>query len=136
MSNKTQLQTNNATLASLIQTLQGKAAGGGSSGNNIQTRTVDIRSVKSISSVIYMTTDPNGNIIIENTNSTSIEPIIGTTVTILFSSSLSSSSVMTARDNGSTSDAYVLARNNYSAVFEIAYDVAGLVITSLGGGSN
>lgn len=29
MSNKTQLQTNNTQLASLIQTLQGKAAGGG-----------------------------------------------------------------------------------------------------------
>lgn len=32
MSNKTQLQTNNTALASLIQTLQGKAAGGGGSG--------------------------------------------------------------------------------------------------------
>ena len=31
MSNKTQLQTNNTQLASLIQTLQGKAAGGGAS---------------------------------------------------------------------------------------------------------
>lgn len=30
MSNKTQLQTNNTTLSSLIQTLQGKAAGGSS----------------------------------------------------------------------------------------------------------
>lgn len=33
MSNKTQLQTNNTQLASLIQTLQGKIAGGGSGGN-------------------------------------------------------------------------------------------------------
>lgn len=33
MSNKTQLQANNTQLASLIQTLQGKAAGGGSGGN-------------------------------------------------------------------------------------------------------
>ena len=33
MSNKTQLQTNNTQLASLIQTLQGKAAGGGSGGD-------------------------------------------------------------------------------------------------------
>lgn len=29
MSNKTQLQTNNTTLTSLIETLRGKAAGGG-----------------------------------------------------------------------------------------------------------
>lgn len=35
MSNKTQLQANNTQLASLIQTLQGKAAGGGSSGGGI-----------------------------------------------------------------------------------------------------
>lgn len=33
MSNKTQLQTNNTQLASLIQTLQGKIAGGGGGGN-------------------------------------------------------------------------------------------------------
>lgn len=33
MSNKTQLQANNTQLASLIQTLQGKTAGGGSGGN-------------------------------------------------------------------------------------------------------
>lgn len=41
MSNKTQLQANNTQLASLIQTLQGKAAGGGgSSGGEIKTCTV------------------------------------------------------------------------------------------------
>ena len=39
MSNKTQLQTNNTQLASLIQTLQGKAAGGGG-GTAIETCTV------------------------------------------------------------------------------------------------
>lgn len=35
MSNKTQLSNNNTKLASLIQTLQGKAAGGDSSGGGI-----------------------------------------------------------------------------------------------------
>ena len=45
MSNKTQLQTNNTTLASLIQTLQGKAAGSGSSGGvNVGTCTINIHS--------------------------------------------------------------------------------------------
>lgn len=39
MSNKTQLQANNTNLASLIQTLQGKAAGSGSSGG-IETCTI------------------------------------------------------------------------------------------------
>lgn len=42
MSNKTQLQTNNTQLASLIQTLQGKAAGGG---GGAETCTVEILSV-------------------------------------------------------------------------------------------
>lgn len=45
MSNKTQLQTNNTKLDSLIQTLQGKAAGG--SGGNIETCRVVIKSVAS-----------------------------------------------------------------------------------------
>ena len=40
MSNKTQLSTNNTQLASLIQTLQGKAAGGG--GSSVETCTVQI----------------------------------------------------------------------------------------------
>ena len=40
MSNKTQLQTNNAQLASLIQTLQGKATGSGTS--SIDTCTISI----------------------------------------------------------------------------------------------
>lgn len=40
MSNKTQLQTNNTKLESLIQTLQGKAAGGGS----VETCTLNIGS--------------------------------------------------------------------------------------------
>ena len=40
MSNKTQLQTNNTQLASLIQTLQGKAAGGG--GGGVETCTVTV----------------------------------------------------------------------------------------------
>lgn len=39
MSNKTQLSTNNTQLASLIQTLQGKAAGGGGS---VETCTVTV----------------------------------------------------------------------------------------------
>lgn len=40
MSNKTQLQTNNTQLASLIQTLQGKAAGSG--GASVETCTVTV----------------------------------------------------------------------------------------------
>lgn len=41
MSNKTQLQANNTQLASLIQTLQGKAAGGGgAAGGSLDTCTV------------------------------------------------------------------------------------------------
>lgn len=42
MSNKTQLQANNTQLASLIQTLQGKAAGGGGSGGGVETCTVKL----------------------------------------------------------------------------------------------
>jgi hypothetical protein len=41
MSNKTQLQTNNTQLASLIQTLQDKAAGG-SGGGSVETCTINI----------------------------------------------------------------------------------------------
>lgn len=41
MSNKTQLSTNNTQLASLIQTLQGKAAGGG--GASVETCSVTIK---------------------------------------------------------------------------------------------
>lgn len=40
MSNKTQLQANNTQLASLIQTLQGKATGGG--GGSVEACTVEI----------------------------------------------------------------------------------------------
>lgn len=42
MSNKTQLQANNTQLAALIETLQGKAAGGGSGGASVETCTVKI----------------------------------------------------------------------------------------------
>lgn len=41
MSNKTQLQTNNTRLTSLITELQGKAAGGGS-GGSVETCTVEL----------------------------------------------------------------------------------------------
>ena len=40
MSNKTQLQTNNTTLSSLIETLRGKAAGGG--GGSVETCSVSV----------------------------------------------------------------------------------------------
>ena len=43
MSNKTQLQTNNAKLEALITELQGKAAGGGSGGGGLETCQVTIR---------------------------------------------------------------------------------------------
>ena len=42
MSNKTQLSNNNTRLASLIQTLQGKATGGGSGGASVETCTVTV----------------------------------------------------------------------------------------------
>lgn len=43
MSNKTQLATNNTQLASLIQTLQGKATGGGG-GGGVETCTITLKS--------------------------------------------------------------------------------------------
>lgn len=49
MSNKTQLQANNTQLASLIQELQGKAAGGGG-GASVETCTVEIVAVAPVSS--------------------------------------------------------------------------------------
>lgn len=55
MSNKTQLQTNNTKLDSLIETLRGKAAGG-SGGSGVDTCTVEISFNSSLSwiySIIY-----------------------------------------------------------------------------------
>lgn len=54
MSNKTQLQANNTQLASLISTLQGKAAGGG--GASVETCTVSI----SYCGQVYYTGVENG----------------------------------------------------------------------------
>ena len=45
MSNKQQLQTNNIKVASLIETLKGKAAGGGGGGGNVETCTVTLQGV-------------------------------------------------------------------------------------------
>lgn len=62
MSNKTQLQTNNTTLASLIQTLQGKATGGA-----VETCTVNIISSDSNGRpwfYAYTYLDSNGEIVI------------------------------------------------------------------------
>lgn len=56
MSNKTQLQTNNTQLASLIQTLQGKAAGGG--GMQTATVTSTVKMVISPDTIWYLS--PNG----------------------------------------------------------------------------
>lgn len=61
MSNKTQLQTNNTKLTSLIETLQGKAAGGGG-GGSIETCTVTL-DTSSASSDYHITTEGAGNLI-------------------------------------------------------------------------
>lgn len=67
MSNKTQLSTNNTQLASLIQTLQGKAAGGGA-GGSVETCTVilDVQNamLHGYTSTIYT----DGNIQSNNVN--------------------------------------------------------------------
>lgn len=49
--NKTQLQTNNARLASLITELEGKAAGGGGS---VETCTVEVRSTALPADICYV----------------------------------------------------------------------------------
>lgn len=62
MSNKTQLQTNNTTLASIIQTLQGKAAGGSSGG--VETCQVIVNLFAGQSYTLgYTTIDDDGNVI-------------------------------------------------------------------------
>ena len=57
MSNKTQLATNNTQLASLIQTLQGKAAGGGG-GMQTATVTSTAKMILSPDTIWYLS--PNG----------------------------------------------------------------------------
>lgn len=61
MSNKTKLQANNTQLASLIQTLQGKAAGGGAS---VETCTVTLSDPEAVSAPYYYSyiSLENGNI--------------------------------------------------------------------------
>ena len=82
MSNKTQLATNNTQLASLIQTLQGKATGGG--GGGVETCTLNINA-SGIRNMKYTTVDDNGKITtvignsIAETNK-SIKCVIGTIV--------------------------------------------------------
>lgn len=58
MSNKTQLQANNTQLASLIQTLQGKATGGG--GASVETCTVTVNAVGGYVTTYLFTTYENG----------------------------------------------------------------------------
>ena len=54
MSNKSQLQANNTQLSSLIQTLQGKAAGGGSgSGGSVETCTGTIKNDAAVGFTAY-----------------------------------------------------------------------------------
>lgn len=55
MSNKTQLATNNTQLASLIQTLQGKAAGAG--GASVETANVAITSIVNMQRIVYTSFD-------------------------------------------------------------------------------
>ena len=55
MSNKTQLQTNNTQLSSLIQELANKAVGGGSGA--VETCTVTIENAGNYTSVLYVTYD-------------------------------------------------------------------------------
>lgn len=61
MSNKTQLQANNTQLASLIQTLQGKAAGGGGAGGIGPMCTLNISATGPSNglTVYYMDSDMN-----------------------------------------------------------------------------
>ena len=53
MSNKTQLQTNNAKLSSLIEALEGKAAGGGSGSADVEVCKVTITSSASFHIAAY-----------------------------------------------------------------------------------
>lgn len=63
MSNKTQLQTNNTSLSSLITTLQGKAAGSGSSsGGGVETCTVTLTTEDGFGSWAIATLYKNGEI--------------------------------------------------------------------------
>lgn len=70
MSNKTQLQTNNTKLESLIQTLQGKAAGGGSGGGSgggvdVCTVTIDLQPRSSSTSHYALMRYVDGEMIVE-----------------------------------------------------------------------
>lgn len=66
MSNKTQLSTNNTQLASLIQTLQGKAAGGGA-GGSIETCEVSVTNCY----YVFYTGVENGNLVAKMSSGTS-----------------------------------------------------------------
>lgn len=66
MSNKTQLSTNNTQLASLIQTLQGKAAGGGS-GGSVETCEVSVTNCY----YVFYTGVENGNLVAKMSSGTS-----------------------------------------------------------------
>lgn len=57
MSNKTQLQANNTQLASLIQTLQGKATGGGGS---VEACTVEILAFGPVTDTYFYFIDTDG----------------------------------------------------------------------------
>ena len=71
MSNKTQLQTNNTKLAALIETLNGKAAGGAS----VETCSVEMKHYPTYSTsfaltqVVYLAVDANGDIVVKKLSS-------------------------------------------------------------------
>jgi hypothetical protein len=76
MSNKTQLATNNTQLASLIQTLQGKAAGGG--GASLDTCTVNFSGFTAGSDdgypVLFQTVE-NGEVVIKSENGSALRSV-------------------------------------------------------------
>ena len=101
MSNKTQLQANNTQLASLIQTLQGKAVGGGGGGASVETCTVKLgdSSYASMRPYCYSYThlDNNGNVTstaVKNNSAATVtlnNVVCGSVVTVYWYTNISTS---------------------------------------------
>ena len=136
MSNKTQLQTNNAKLEALITELQGKAAGGGGAAETCTVTISGGNSSKRPYYVSYMTNeDVPAKVIINNSNlSVTLQNVLcGSVVTVSFYSELGQTL------SASTTNAVSIAIRDYKfTAFRITAPSGGTAtIKNIGsGGSN